>query len=680
MSKLTFLLSCFPFFVSVLFAQEISLKYGKITTDELNMKMYSKDTTATAVILYDDGNASYAYLPTIGFKVKLEHKRKIKILKHEGVEEATITIPYYYTCPGDKENIDNLEATAYNLDKGKVVQTKLDKKYIFDEEINSKFRQIKFSIPNVKVGTVFEFKYTQTLFFYDFPDWNIQSDIPVINSNYDVLIPEYFTFNIDIKGFEHVEVNETAVNQDFNFGSDRSAPKEMKFDTDIDKRIEKKEDDIVSATSRSIKYSAKDIPALKDEPYVWCAEDFMSGVRFELKGTKYPYDYYKPYTQSWENLEETLTRKTDFGINLKMSNPYKAEIKALVGSTKDEMKKIELIYSFLKNHIRWDETYSFFGNKAREAVTNGTGNNGQINMVLISTLKDAGIKAYPILINRRNKGRLPYTFPSINKLNTFVVAAQTSDSITYYMDGSAIYGGLNMLPINLLVDRGRVFEEKVTDKWIDFTSIDKSQQVSFLVAQLDKEGSLIGKLSTMYTNQLAYVYKSAFQVAKDSMNYIEKIENSNQITIDSFKIEGKEPMSATVKEEIKFTKKFDASGDYLYINPMIFPHIIKNPFTQSERKLPIEFDYPFIFQLSCTITIPNNYRVEEIPKTSKMILNEKMGKCIYQVFNDGNIIQLNYRFELNQIIFPQNEYTAIRDFYGQVVTKNLEMIVLKKIE
>lgn len=662
MRKLTFLLSCFFFFVSVLFAQEISLKYGKISNDELNMKVYSKDTTAAAVVLYDDGYASYEYTQSVGFKIEIELKKKVKILKQEGVNEATISIPYYSNNSGDRESISYLEAMAYNIENGKIIKTKLDKKYIFDEELSSKYRQLKFSIPGVKVGTVIEYKYKRiSKRIYDMPDWQIQSEIPVINSNYEVRIPEYFIFNIDTKGYEHINVVETNENQIFNLGMDSNGS------------------NTVTSQSRIIKFTAKDVPALKDEENVWCAEDFMSGVRFELNGTKFPNDFYKPYSHTWEDLEKFLKNESDLGGNLKISNPYKTEIKALISAVTDEKKKIELIYSFIKDHIRWDESYSFYGNKYKEAVKNGTGNNGQINIILISALKDAGINAFPILISRRSQGRLPYTFPSFNKLTTFIVAAKTSDEKTYYMDGSAIYGGLNMLPTNLLVDRGRVYEETISEKWVDLSKITKSQQVFFLLAELDKDGTLSGELKSGYTNQLAYSYKVAYQAAKDSSDFVEKFQNSNQITIDSFRIDGKEPMSAMVKEEIKFTKKMDASGEFIYINPMIFEHITKNPFTQSDRKLPIEFNYPYIYQESCTLTIPGNYKVEEIPKTIKIILDDNKGKCIYQVLQDGNKIQLNYWFELNQIVFPQTDYTVIRDFYGQVVTKNLEMIVLKKI-
>ena len=139
-------------------------------------------------------------------------------------------------------------------------------------------------------------------------------------------------------------------------------------------------------------------------------------------------------------------------------------------------------------------------------------------MVLLSVLKDAGINAYPILISRRSQGRIPYTYPSFDILNTFIVAAKTSDGNLYYMDGSAVYGGLNMLPTDLLVDRARVFEETITDKWVDLTKISKNQSVYLIKSSIDKDGTLSGSLNTGYINQLAYKYKSKYYNAKIQQN------------------------------------------------------------------------------------------------------------------------------------------------------------------
>lgn len=650
---------CFLASISV-FSQEYSLKYGKVSDDELKMTVYQKDTTAAAVVIYDDGYTAYDIVND-RFQLYTDYKKKIKILKQEGVDEANITIPYYYKNSLEREMISGIEATVYNIEAGKVVKTKLERKYIFDEELSNRYRRTKFSVPGVKVGSVVEIKFRKsTGLVYSIDPWGIQGDIPVILSTYEVKIPEYFQYNIETKGYENIQVVETPDNQQFSIGNSSSGP------------------NIVTCTSRNIKFKAKDVPALKDENYVWCVNDYLSAVRFELKATNFPYEFYKPYSQTWENLEKTLRDDTDFGLNMKMQNPFKDETKELLASVTDEKEKIEKIYNYIKSRISWNEKYSFMGNQYKDAIKDKTGNNGQINMVLLSMLKDAKIKAYPVLISRRSTGRLPYTFPSLDQLNTFVVAAETADAKVYYMDGSAIHGGLNMLPVDLMVDRARIFDDGHTEKWANLTNISKNQEIFIINSQLDAEGNMKGTLNTAYSFQNAYAYKQKYQAAKDSTEFIEKIQELNHITIDNFKVIGKEPMSTVVKEEIGFTKNYEIAGGYIYLNPMIFAHMTENKFTQTDRKLPIEFSYPTSYLINCNITLPENYQVVEIPKSVKIVLNENC-KCIYYVQQEGNKVSLSYRFDMNQTIFPFTDYNAIKEFYGQLVTKNQEMVVLKKI-
>jgi len=663
MRKLIFITANCLFSIVALMSQELSLKYGKITKDELNMKVYPKDTTAAAVVLYEDGYTSFSYIHTIGFQITEEVKRKIKIFKQEGVEEATIAIPFYYKNSDNNESISSIEAYSYNMEDGKVVKTKLDKKYIFEEETSKRYKKIKFSIPNAKVGTIIEYKYNRiTNNIFLMPDWKIQRHIPVLSSFYEVKIPEYFYFNIDMKGYEKINVEETSDIQQFSNNSGNYGNIQT-----------------FTASCRDIKYTARDIPALKNENYVWCANDFMSEIRFELKGTRYPNDFYKAYSNTWEDLEKALDTETDFTSNLKISDPYGDEIKALVAGKTDEIEKIQLVYLYIKKRINWNESYDFMGANVRTAIKNGIGNNAQINIVLMSALKDAGIKSFPVLLSLRSRGRLPLSFPSLNMISTFIVGAETSEGKKVFMDGSATVGGLNTLPSELLVDRARIFDEEHTDKWVDLSSLGKNQHITNLMVSFDKDGTMTGVQNTLYLNQLAFSFKNNIHTSKDSTKYVEKFQTENQVTIDSLKFEDNNSISNVVKEQVFFTKKYDFTSDLLYINPMIFTHIAKNDFTQSDRKLPVEFNYPYVIQTSCSLTIPDNYKVEELPKSVRIIMVDNKGKCIYQVRQEGNTLQMNYRFELNQAIFPQNQYPELKDFFGQVATKNAEMVVLKKI-
>ena len=640
-------------------------KYGRVGDDELSMAVYAPDTSAVAVVLYEKGKTSYVYGNSVGFQVLLEVERRVKILKPEGVGYADVFIPCY-TDGIQQESLSGLEACSYNKENGKTVKTKLEKKYVFEELASKHYRRYKFSIPNVKAGTVIEYKYRLTSPFYlSIPSWSFQSSIPMQYSTYEVLIPEYFIFNVDAsKGFEHIEATDEYENQQFYIGYYDNGQSAM-----------------VTSSSRFMTFTARDVPALKVEPYVWCVSDYVTQVSFEISGTKFPNDFYRPYTATWNDIEKTLMDKSDFGTNMKLPNPYKDEVKRIVSEASGEEAIVSGVYALVKEKVRWNNVYAFWGNEARTAAKDGTGDNSQINMLLLSMLRDAGIEAYPVLLSLRSKGRLPYVHPSIDELSTFIVAAKLSDGTCYYMDGSARYGGLNVLPVELQVERAWAFRENVdADTWVDLSRLTRNQHQVSMNVSFDSEGKMNCERMVRYAGQFAYDFKNRYFQEKDSATFVENLGETNNVVIEDYSIEGVEWLSNTVKETILFTKAYDWGDDYVYFSPLVFGHIESNPFKQSERKLPIEFDYLYSYVQTVTINLPEGYAVEEVPKEINLALPERAGVCLYQVkqINDRTL-QVVYRFELNKLVFLPEEYASIKEFFGLVAAKNVEPIVLKKL-
>lgn len=74
-------------------AQKSDYKYGKISDEELNMTSYDKDTSAKAVILYEDVEIKYDFSSST--QIVYDYKTRIKILSAEGASYADISIPVY---------------------------------------------------------------------------------------------------------------------------------------------------------------------------------------------------------------------------------------------------------------------------------------------------------------------------------------------------------------------------------------------------------------------------------------------------------------------------------------------------------------------------------------------------------------------------------------------------------
>lgn len=655
--KLLFISFIFLFFSkSEIYCQK-NFKFGKVSKEELEMKSYANDSSANAVVL---GEEAYTYFHfTDDFSLNTEIAERIKILKQEGVELATVNVQYY-VYESVKERVSGIEAWSYNLENGKIEKTKLDKKFIFEEKVNDNIYQIKFAIPNVKAGSVIEYRYKKTSPFYNrLPEWYFQrTTAPVVYSRYEVVIPEYFVYNTNTKGYEHIKVEEKEINEAFSIAQRGKTER-------------------VPHTSRVVVMTAENLPAMKDDDYIWSVTDYLSSVSFELAATKFPGSFYKSYSMTWEDIDKTLQSHTDFVRNFTKKTSLNDEVQQF-DNISDESDKIAAIYNYVKGKVRWNGEYAFFDNTS-DALKNGVGNNVQINGLIISALNSAGIKSYPVLLRRRSQGRLPLTVPSLDKLTTFIVAAETKDGTVYYLDGSATRGGLNMLPSDLLVDKARTFDLKENGKWVDLTKLTQNQIVISNSARLNPDGSLECEIDAFYRNLPAYDLKNHLYSLKDSTEYIEKFENDNDVEVIRYSAEGHDDNLSTSVKSTMFIKKDDLSrGNFIYINPLIIPHITKNSFTQSERKLPVEFKYPMVFQIISTIEIPEDYVIEELPKSARIALDQGAGAFNYAITGNGNKIQLNYKFNLNEIIFSSTSYGMLKQFWEHLTTKNSEMVVLKK--
>ncbi|MDR3226645.1 MAG: DUF3857 domain-containing protein [Prevotellaceae bacterium] len=629
-----------------LFAQTFSRKLGKVTKDELEMTVYDKAPDAEAVILYEDIDMHYEVSDKIRFVY--EYKIKIKILKKEGATWGDKEIMLYNRGSSD-EYLSGLKATAYNLVDGKIVESELKKDYIFKEKIDEKRTMTKFSIPEVKVGTVIEYKYRITSdYIFSIPDINVQHSIPVMYCKFNVDVPEYFKFRLNVKGYHRLNIKRTGGNS--NSGG-------YSFITDV------------------VSCETEHIPALKDDSNVWCLNDFRTKVEFELSSIQIPGQIVRNYANNWQSVNEAL-EKSDFNSDLKTSYPFKKEVLAIKESSVSDREKLRNILKLVQSKMKWNETYSLLSKSPRSAAEKGTGSSADINFVLHSALRDAGFDIVPILLNPRNKGRLPLAQATLDNINTFIIRV-TLDGEFLFVDGTNPHSDINVLPSNLLVDRARVY--KVNDDrsgWVNLTNLAQNTSSSVLIGGIDESGILSGTIKKKYTNQSAYSFANKYESYKTKEEYIESVEKEDGMKVESLEIEGLDSLAIT--ETIKFSLTTNSTDEYIYLNSLVFPFISENPLKQQERILPVEFNYPINYNISCIITIPENYTLEEKPDNIKLSACENGIKYSYLSQQTLVNLQMKFTYSLDRIIYPSNEYKDLSAFYGMLTQMSGSQIVIKK--
>jgi len=657
MKKIIVLLGCISC-IQLLIAQE-KFKFGTVPQELLEMTVYDNDSTASAVVVYEENFVNYDISATTNdFEIVTKYTVRIKILTSDGVEYANGVIPFYKGSSSlSSERITDLTGWTYNLEDGKIVKDKLSKEYIFTEDVTENLKRMKFALPSAKAGSVVEYKYTlSSPYYYQPKNFRFQGEIPVQYSRYSFTTPEYFTFNRETKGYEPLKSTVKRVNVNYYLKGQS-----------------------LSCSGEEISLEAFDLPALKDEDFVWNINDYRTAISFELRQVAFPGIYYKDYTVTWSTVAERLVEHDRFGKELRNKGLFKNELPAIKSSEKSDEEKMRAILDLVRSKVKWNDRNTLFINNTSKALKEGVGTSGEINALLLNALRNAGYEAYPVAMSLRSRGRLPMTYPSIDNLNYFVVRVIAGGK-DYYLDATRSYCDLNVIPVECMVEKALCIFDKGSD-WINLLTVGNNTERTNLLVSFNEDGILAGKRVKTHGGESAFSFKRSYENAKDEAEFIQKVETGNDISISGYTVEERRAANYAFMETYDFTSHTIQLGDNPIVTfiPLLFETMKNNLFKSEERKLPVEFSYPVDERINVVITVPEGYAVDEMPQSARFVYgNNNEAEFSYLVQTDGRNVQIVYRLNLNSCLIPASDYVNLRDFMAKVYAKCQEVIVLKK--
>ncbi|UOB18830.1 DUF3857 domain-containing protein [Abyssalbus ytuae] len=665
-----FLLSA-PLSTSV-FSQ--TYKFGKVSKEELEEKFNPKDSSAPATILYKKQRVYYSYSEHNGFEVITEVEERIKFYNKEGFDHATEQIYLYQSSDAD-EKISNIKGVTYNLENGKIVEKKLEKSAIFNEDASRYRKIVKFTMPDIREGTVVEFKYDiRSPFNYNIDEIPLQFDIPVKRIEVAVEIPEYYHFKPRIKGYYMFTPQSSKKSGVINF-TNKSRSGGYRFSVTKTTYTNSKINYIIDVTNIDL----DDVPALKEEKYVNNINNYRSSIKYELSFTKFPDGVIKSYSTTWEDVAKKIYQYDDFGGELSKTAYFESDINELINNIPGESEKAAAIFNYVKNKMAWNGYYGYWCNDGvRKAYKANTGNTGEINLMLISMFRYAGLTADPVLVSTRSHG-IPL-FPTREGFN-YVICALKINNNRVLLDASSKYSSPGILPERTLNWQGRLIRKDGTSLEINLMPTQPSQQIFSLMYSLEDNGTVKGKIRNQYTNHHAFSFREMYGATKEE-DYLEQLENNfGGIEIEEYEIKNVEDLSKPITESYAFIREnaYDAIGDKLYVSPLLFLAMDKNPFKLDKREYPVDFSFPRTVRYLVNIQLPEGYKVETLPEGSAVMLPDNLGAFKYNIANNGNILQVIVNHEINTAIVLPIYYDILKEYYKQLVLKQTEKIVLTKV-
>jgi hypothetical protein len=175
----------------------VNMKFGKPTQEEMLMTVYEAEPNADAVVLCRLTDVEYT-VQFSSYLVDYHERCRIKVLKPGGARFAKVVVPYQmsvspfnnvgglknsflalpieqgqaqsyfegetgsmtesiFDTEGD-ESVESVKATAFNMVGNKVVKTTLKKSDISKRKIDEHNYVVEFTVPDVRKGTVIEYE------------------------------------------------------------------------------------------------------------------------------------------------------------------------------------------------------------------------------------------------------------------------------------------------------------------------------------------------------------------------------------------------------------------------------------------------------------------------------------------------------------------------------------------
>jgi hypothetical protein len=617
--------------------------FGVVDKADIAMKECDFDEKAEAMILVDEGMLEYVY----GRGMEMKRRVRIKILNNKGLDWANVKLQFK-SERGDQD-ISGLEAQTYNLDaNGNTIVTKVDKKLFYEKKLNKKYSEKVFTFPEAKVGSVIEYKFKHS--GIGIIDWYFQRSIPVRFSQFTIDFP--------------IEVE---------FASMPFVNREM--------ASEKK-----NTSTRTIStHSMAKIPGFRDEPFI-INEDYYRD-RLETKVTAYDVEGKRVNrVANWIQVIKYLMEDEDFGVQLKKNIPRTMDLEEKLKTISVQYDKMKTIYKYVQTNMVWNDYNGIWAlDGVKSAWKDKKGTAGEINLILVNLLKDAGLNAHPVLVSTHDNGIVntvdagTYDYPGFHQFNK-VMAYVEIDKKVFVLDATQKDNPAHLMPDDILLTQGLVIEKIETSEWGWKTlwNDGMAKNVVVINANISEGGKMNGEVTVT-----SYDYARLKRIAtakKGKEKFIERFvtEANPNLSVDELSFENLDSDSLPLVQKFKFNQALNAAGEYQYFSTNILTGLEKNPFVADTRFSDVFFGYNQSYAIYANFRLPEGYEFDAPPKNIKMIMPDTSITVSRMAQVNGDMLQARIQLDFKKPVYGATEYGELQDFYIRLFELLNEQFVIRK--
>ncbi|MFC0343982.1 transglutaminase-like domain-containing protein [Epilithonimonas hispanica] len=646
--QLVLILSVLP-----IFAQYKYLDLPKLDNNDLKATSYAKNPSEAAEILFK----SYHYYITDG-QLNLDVISRVKIYKKDQAEKFLNQEIYTYDGKNNKsERVTSLKVYTYNLVNDKVETTTVEKNSKYKSKESKNYTVTKFAFENVKDGSIVEYKYSiLSPYVWSIDRITVEDIVPTRRFDYVLDFPKYLGFNIDYKG------SLTPKNRDV---SDKT---------------------IYGGEYYTYRFGYENIAPYRDEKYVHNIDNYRTSIRAELNSTnitRTPGAYgsgdlggFKSYAVIWSDIRKQLYDSEYFGEQLKKKSYVKDLLPADIKNIASPEEKAAAILKYVQKNYTWNNYYTVGaeeGKGLKNLLETKVGSSGEINILLILLMRSAGLEAQPVVLSTIGRGLLLDHSPSVNQLNYVLAILDIAGTPKIY-DATSKMTIPNLIRPSALNYNGYIMTEKEAKK-VNIFCPGKSVTYLTVDAKLNPTGSVEGSFSDKDTMLYAMMNNESYN--EDKIAYQkESYKDRYTFPFTNIKTELLDNNDFQTSFDFDSDTFVDGIGGKLVFNPLLFLYNKSHQFDQTdERRSPIELYTGYDKIKKVTITLPDGYIFENVPKSKKFRTEDNAIQYVYKVTQEGNKLTVETTTTVEDPVYPKEYYPAFKQIFdnitkmeGQVVT------------
>jgi hypothetical protein len=585
---------------------------------------------------------------------------RVKVLTEKGKSRANVEIPFDGTMAG----ISDIRARTIAPDgtitpfTGKAFSSTIVKAH------GVKYLAKTFTLPNVEVGSVIEWKFTE--YWEDFlraPRWVVQDDLFQKRAKFSFVPFQKAGYDIhDSRGDIKDRIYYSLI----------GLPGDTAIKTVANKRME---------------LELKDIPAFVEEDFAPPTAVMKMRVDFYYGTDKMakPDAFWKTEGKYWNKDVESFAGH---------SGVVAATVNQATTPTDTPEQKARKIYAYVQKikNLNYtnregalEEMLTRDGKEKRtvdDVIHKNEGYRDEIVRLFWAMARAANLPAYVMRISDRDEYFFQANIPNPTQL-TSEISIVTLDGKEVFLDPGTPFCPYGHMAWQHTSTRGIRQTADGSTMLASTPGASYKEAVSKRIGRLvlNDDGSAKGKVGIAWAGQEALVHRLS-GIKTDAAGRKKELEDELSASLPPGSLVKLDNTANWEDSEAQLTANFSVdipsyasnAGKRMLVPSSLFRAQSHQPFANGERKNPVYFNYPYYSMDETQITFPAGFRMENVPEIQPI----RTAYSLYKVQHTttGTSVTISRDFAMAEIAFEQKDYADLRKFYAGVSTGDAEPVVL----